>query len=59
VITDNACGFALLALIVAVIVDCFFIHSTGSVILKILISLGINVIPYFILLGIIASMDHD
>ena len=59
VITDNACGFTLFAFIVAAIVDCFFIHSTRSIILKILISIGINIIPYIIVIGIIASMDHD
>lgn len=46
---DGSCyAYTLIAFIVQVIADASYIHSTDKVFLKILISLGINIVAYFI-----------
>ena len=51
-------GLGMFASIISVVVDCFFIHSTRFVILKILISLGINLVTAIIFLIIFISMER-
>lgn len=56
-INDNCCVFEVLAFFVQVVADVFYIHSTDKVFLKILISIGINLLAYFAALACVPSGD--
>jgi hypothetical protein len=58
-VTTNGCLFIALAFLTSLVLDCFYIHSTSFTILKILISLGINLLSYMISLILMACMDSD
>jgi uncharacterized membrane protein (DUF485 family) len=50
-IIENICVFIFLSFVLSTVGDCFLIFCTSKVIFKILISLGINLVRYFVLLG--------
>ena len=50
-IIENICVFIFLSFVLSTVGDCFLIFCTSKVIFKILISLGINLVRYFVLLA--------
>lgn len=54
-VTTEMFGYGIAGILLALILTPFFVHTTGVVILKILIAIGVNVIPTVISLIILAA----